>query len=320
MAGGAIPATAGKWLVIGIPTVPRVNHDNLLGQVVESIVSQLPTDPHDPFYGQVLLVVVNLHASVAEHRRFHEAKSKYGRGTPAADHVHFTDEIEALPDSHTKKKKDNGSANKPGHKVRKQTRDIAVVLRAIDVTAKYFMFLEDDMTLCDNGIQSIRHLLERGEAYSSDWIAIRASFGMNGIFMRGYDLPVFADYLIEHQARRPPDHLVVEWFAGEVPQSAKYKQQRGHFGFRYNLFDHLGKKSTLRSHEAKEMPMCYETLTFPILFLIESFKPNECPMDDLWPCPKTPAKPWVDRIPAQYREGLKAKSERMNKKKSKRRG
>ena len=108
---------------------------------------------------------------------------------------------------------------------------------------------------------------------------------MNGVLMHnGKDLKAFADYLAQHQARRPPDHLVVEWFAGEKPQSARYKKGRAHMAFRYNIFDHLGKRSSLRSTNSPAYPICYEPLVEPVLFEVEAFKPKVCANEDIWPC------------------------------------
>ena len=149
-------------------------------------------------------------------------------------YVEFVEEAARLPDPFPDRK-DEGSPNKPGYKVRKQTRNIVSVMRAAAGRGEYFLFSEDDMLLCPNGMMATLSLLERAKSYDPDWIAIRASFGMNGIFMKSTDLRFFSDYLIEHQARRPPDHLVVEWFAGESKQSAAYKRGRKHFGFRYNV-------------------------------------------------------------------------------------
>lgn len=41
--------------------------------------------------------------------------------------------------------------------------------------------------------------------------------------------------------RRPPDHLVVEYYAGETKAAKDYKGERANIGFKYNIFNHLGK-------------------------------------------------------------------------------
>ena len=107
---------------------------------------------------------------------------------------------------------------------------------------------------------------------------------MNGVFMHQKDLEAFSNYLIKHQHRRPPDHLVVEWYAGETKESALFKQKRVNIGFRYNFFHHLGKTSTLRPQAQSGFPGCYDELLVPTVFEVEAFDPNVCPNDDIWPC------------------------------------
>jgi hypothetical protein len=140
------------------------------------------------------------------------------------------------------------------------------------------------MKFCDYGFEAIQYLLEKSTLYHNDWLAIRASYGMNGIFMHYKDIQVFSEYLLSNQVRRPPDHLVVEWFAGETEVSKKYKGNRVNIGFRYNLFDHIGRKSTLRSAEQIAFPGCYDPLMEPTVFKVEAFDPMVCPNDDIWPC------------------------------------
>ena len=102
--------------------------------------------------------------------------------------------------------------------------------------------------------------------------------------MQQKDIEAFKTYLLEHQERRPPDHLVVEWFAGESEQSAAYRGSRQHFAFRYNLFEHLGLTSTLRSSMSPAYPVCYEDLKSPVIFDVEAWKKSVCGHDDIWPC------------------------------------
>ena len=115
-------------------------------------------------------------------------------------------------------------------------------------------------------------------------MAIRASYGMNGIIIRSADLRTFGDYMLANQARRPPDHLVVEWFAGEKEATKQMKAGRAHLAFRHNILNHLGVVSTLRAAKSKAFPTCYEELGEPTLFKVEAFDFKACKNDDIWPC------------------------------------
>ena len=182
------------------------------------------------------------------------------------------------------------------------------------------------MLLCPNALPSIQYMLGKAEKYKPNFMSIRASYGMNGIIIRDEDVKGFSEYLIQHQGemipkitlhvcrrpcfslhcflllllkkeRRPPDHLVVEWFAGETLQSISVKNSRSHFSFRYNILHHLGIVSTLRSEKSKSFPKCFEELGEPTLFKVEAFDYIKCRNDDISPCDvdenvKTPNVGW----------------------------
>jgi hypothetical protein len=69
-------------------------------------------------------------------------------------------------------------------------------------------------------------------AWYPDWIEIRVSFGMMGAIFHSTDALLLADYLIEHVTRRPPDHLMIEWYCGETEQSKAAIGNRKHMTFR----------------------------------------------------------------------------------------
>ena len=48
-----------------------------------------------------------------------------------------------------------------GSQVRRQTRNIASVLRAASDRGRYFLFLEDDMLLCPHAMRAAVYLVDR---------------------------------------------------------------------------------------------------------------------------------------------------------------
>jgi hypothetical protein len=282
-----------KWLVIGIPTVARIHDEPYLLRTLESIASQLPTDPEDLLYNKVLVIVVNMQVNSnpdRKHTIYEEAKRKYSaaENPKLASSFLFTEllksEILEDPIPGRNQQNDVGNANKPGFLVRRQTRNIVSVMKKSMNKGKYYLFLEDDMVLCQQGFYAVEYLLRKSNEYHPNWLAIRTSYGMNGIFMHDKDLDTFANYLLRHQVRRPPDHLVVEWYAGETPEAKQYKSGRANIGFKFNLFDHLGVVSTLRTQKSGSFPRCYELLAEPTVFKVEAYNPHECPHEDIWPC------------------------------------
>ena len=285
-----------KWLVIGIPTVSRAHNEDYLLKSLATLAAQLPSSDSDLMYGQILMVVVNMQDPKAgPHQRYEEAKILYSTMTnPKGMYFEFIDDGSSSDGGHldlvtdpaigSTAASDPGTANMPGYRVRKQTRNIVSIMQKSMDKGKFYLFLEDDMQFCPSGLLAIQYLLDKSSRYHPNWLAIRASYGMNGIFLHNKDLQPFGNYLIKNQARRPPDHLVVEWYAGESEESKEYKGDRVNVGFRYNLFDHIGVVSTLRAEKSAVYPACYDELLEPTVFSVEAFKPHECPHDDVWPC------------------------------------
>ena len=241
-----------------------------------TIIAALPATAADPLWQRVIVLLMS-NAPEGRHLRFEQLRAKYGdaKRNPATfrPEVHFVVNPGPIADANPEAR-DEGSPNFPGWRVRKQTRDVVSNLRwaAAQLKPRFYLFVEDDMAFCGQAMLAFSYLLARVSATAPNWLAVRASYGLNGIFLQGGDIATFAEYLLKHQARRPPDHLVVEWFAGETAESKAYKAGRPHFGFRYNLFDHTGTTSTLRAADQTGFPRCYDELVEPTVFEVESFK------------------------------------------------
>ena len=74
------------------------------------------------------------------------------------------------------------------------------------------------------------------------------------------DLPSLTSHLTKHFDRRPPDHLLFEWFSGERQDTAQRAAGRSYRISRYNTFHHIGHLSTLSQPKGRFNPACYSLL------------------------------------------------------------
>lgn len=269
-------------LIIGINTVPRPSKDGQALTYLRKTLHRLAELFPPPPPGKQPWVHVYVVACVTEaYPQFNDLKHEL-RDHPS---FHFFHETMALPDPIGQEADDKGNANNPGHRVRKQTRDIVSVMRLASDQSAYYLFMEDDFWLCDHGQEVLQYLPRKAASIDQDWISIRLGFGMNGFMIKnGVDLDRFATYLHKHQARRPPDHLSVEWSAGETPEALSQKGQRTHLTYRFNVFHHMGTVSTLGHVDEAATDRCFDQLDPGVLFEVEAYLEDRCAHDDITPC------------------------------------
>lgn len=303
--GGLAEAEQNPWLVIGIPTIPRKDNIDYLSRTLAALVAELPRLRTDPLFELIRIVVMN--NKPGEHPAFAAARRKYGDSeSPWAGYFDFVDNVDRnveTPHDALKTQKDARrsvikSGGKPGKpptsKVQQQTRDVVQLLKYVHDQhhPAHYLFMEDDFVACPRTLEALRYAVSRvSENVGGDWLALRASFGLNGVLIQGDDLPALTNYLNKHQARREPDHLTSEWYLGETPEAQAYRKSRTHAAFRYNLFEHIGAVSTLRrSAHKQKFPSCWAPLVAPIVFAREAFNKVDCPDADVWPCTPPPGQ------------------------------
>ena len=269
------------YLIFSIPTVPRSGNQKYLKRVLQTFDDELT----GLYRSNVKVHVMNMRAG--EHSLFDEMKEKYSSESwivfSENDSPHSIDDSKPIPKVSPQRKQE-----KPNSKVMRQTLDVVSLLESVATKSKYVMLYEDDFELCPGAMTAIHYFIEKANRYNPHWAGIRCSFGLNGIVLQNtdphQDVLYFKSYLLRHYARRPPDHLVVEWYAGEISESKKYISDRKVMAFRHNIANHIGSKSTLRSSKHWSFPGCFEELIAPQVFEVEAWDPSKCPKDDIWPC------------------------------------
>eukprot|EP01062_Namystynia_karyoxenos_P013667 TRINITY_DN14913_c4_g1_i1.p1 TRINITY_DN14913_c4_g1~~TRINITY_DN14913_c4_g1_i1.p1 ORF type:complete len:446 (+),score=142.06 TRINITY_DN14913_c4_g1_i1:71-1408(+) len=285
------------YLGIGIPTVPRddLHHPGHPLRYLERTLRSITKQVSDSVWeGRVVIWVMNMRPG--RHAVFAELRELWANDFPYVHFIENTEPLEDRPDDPLPPVHPLRRQQRPTATVRRQTLDVARLLQHAAGKSRYFLFYEDDFELCDNGLMALGYMIQRATDYHRNWVGIRCSFGLAGIVMRntdgGYDdLKVFGDYMRKHYARRPPDHLVVEWYAGEVDESKEHVGERRVMAFRHNILHHIGSQSTVRASKHWSFPGCFADLIAPQVFAVEAWNPVECPRDDLWPCDGPRARP-----------------------------
>ena len=125
-------------------------------------------------------------------------------------------------------------------------------------------------------------------------MSLRVSYGFNGIIMKYNDLFSFSNYLNLNFKLKPIDHLFYDYSMmissgggsnTKTEGGGKGGKKRNLFSFRYNLFYHIGKKSTIQINQSNEryIPNCYQIL-YDWLQPFERFRNEDCPTEDISPC------------------------------------
>ena len=272
-------------LAIAINTLPRSGGANYLLRALRSIEAQ-----RKPL-GRTAVYVMNVQPG--EHSVFDEARREFDQLE-----YHFVERahIREANSSFVKEPKNANRGFIPGHVARQQTRDVAMLTRWVngEVSSRaggrvpHLLYMEDDFVLCDGALGKLLGLLAPG-VLSSDWTAIRASFGMNMIAMQTKDLSAFAAYIVKKQAHRPVDILVYYWMARESTQRQQealdhFGRERSNLVYRTNLADHIGRVSTYPGRQVRHFLGCGETLIVWSLHKHERFEPLGCGKYAVSPC------------------------------------
>ena len=282
-AAGSVPVTR---VLLGVPTVPR--REDYLDRTLSALLRELPAeDSRHPLRDKVRVLVMN--NSPGAHDSFYRLKFRWstGRDPKARHYVDFVENPghckDPTPLAPEPDDLDNPT-NRPGRQVRKQNCDLVSLLdhaRADPFT--HFAFLEDDFVACENAASIVAYLVRKVARIDASWLAIRFSFGMNGVLLPREALSDFHAHLRQGISRLPPDLLYQEWLEREKEEAGRVE-----YVYEHNLLDHVGEVSSFDVRpERRGWPKCHQPLADAwSLGGIERFDRRACGHSDVSPCPR----------------------------------
>ena len=171
------------WLRFAIVSVARKGDADYLLRALHSIFEQLPALRAHPARASTDVVVVNNNEVAAAHRVFHAAAAQY------AGLAQFISKAEINPPLNCPAKRSfaRGGKQPPKASVQRQTCDLVAAftaLSAVQPAPAHVMLLEDDWLLCPHGLVAAAHAIDKAYLYDPHWLALRVSYGFNGVVVR----------------------------------------------------------------------------------------------------------------------------------------
>jgi hypothetical protein len=298
------------WLVIGIPTVPRRGDVDYLSDTLVSLLAELPDEGvADPLGVGAVSVVVMSMAPPGTHAAFESARARFGATPKGAAYISFEDSPggceDPAPDAPPVDDLNNPK-NLPGPEVRRQTCHLASLLDAAAPRGAHYLFMEDDFATCGHALRALQYASQKATLRAPSWLALRVSYGMNGILMKANDVAPLTAYLRAHIARLPPDLLWREWAAaGGVAAGTGGARSRAArrplLVYRQNLLSHTGAVSSFAVRPARRAwPGCYAPMARVwSLAKKELFDAARCAHEDISPCAALAdsQRDWATRLP-----------------------
>jgi hypothetical protein len=244
------------WMGIAILTIPRIHRENYLALTVTSLLRHIPLNESDVYRDKLKIYIYNHNKNNARHDNFENLESHHNVVKVNGNSIVASAQTPSL--------------------AKQQILDLIWTLKDLQtIKTRYIMLLEDDFTLCQNGFYAIEYVMRKSTFWNPNWIALRVSYGMNGIIMKKSDINLLVFYFESTlNSGKPPDHLFYDFCR---------RSGRDIMTYRNNLFFHIGKTSTFPNRPPRYSPDCWQT-SFDWLQDYERFRNEDCPTEDISPC------------------------------------
>lgn len=240
-----------KWITFIVPTLSR--KQNYLTQTYQSLSEELPIET-DPLYGLIKVILFNHNKNGNIHEELNQLTIREPFQKVQGNPTQTTSRVE-----------------------QQQSLDIIFMLKYVisNVKTKLVVLLEDDFLMCKNSFLALQYFIKKSTKWNPNWIALRVSYGMNGIIFKYDDLNSFISYLENNYKNgKPPDHLFYEFCMNSGRKIMTYRS---------NLYYHIGKISNFPARPARYSPECYQ-VSYDWLQEHERFRNEDCPNEDISPC------------------------------------